>query len=80
MHGLATRSTGGATSLHESVSARLSAEFLTIPGATVARYVMDVSACARHLGVRATPDVIERIAREHLLALVNSAPPPRTPR
>ena len=39
-----------------------------------------VRACAEHLGIRATPEVIERVAREHLLALVNSAPPPRSPR
>ncbi|SDG33114.1 hypothetical protein SAMN05421505_103217 [Sinosporangium album] len=80
MHALATRITGGAAALRESVSARLSAEFSTVPNATVARCVTDVCACAQHLGVRTTPEVIERIAREHLLALVNSAPPPRGPR
>jgi hypothetical protein len=39
-----------------------------------------VCACAHHLGITATPEIVERIAREHLLAIVNSAPPPRSPR
>jgi hypothetical protein len=80
MPALAIRSTGGTTTFHEPVSAHLAAEFLTVPTATVDRCVAEVRACAEHLGVRATPEVIERVAREHLLALVNSAPPPRSPR
>ncbi|MBT2226758.1 MULTISPECIES: hypothetical protein [Nonomuraea] len=66
--------------LREPVSLRLAEEFLTIPVDTIDRCVADVCACAQHLGISPTPDVIERIAREHLLAIVNSAPPPRTPR
>jgi hypothetical protein len=80
MPALAIRFTGSTTTFHDPVSARLTAEFLTVPLGTVARCVADVRACAEHLGVDATPEVIERVAREHLLALVNSAPPPRSPR
>ncbi|GAA2859194.1 hypothetical protein GCM10010517_17710 [Streptosporangium fragile] len=65
---------------HEPVSARLSAEFLTVPVETVDRCVAEVRACAEHLGIKPTPEVVERVARERLLALVNSAPPPRSPR
>ncbi|MEV0583755.1 hypothetical protein [Nonomuraea sp. NPDC050310] len=63
--------------LREPVSLRLAEEFLTVPVDTIDRCVADVCACADHLGIEATADVIERIAREHLLAIVNSAPPPR---
>lgn len=66
--------------LREPVSLRLAEEFLTVPVDTIDRCVADVCACATHLGIDATPDVVERIAREHLLAIVNSAPPPRNPR
>ncbi|WP_214108817.1 hypothetical protein [Acrocarpospora catenulata] len=51
----------------------LAAEFRTVAEESVARCVADVWACAEHLGVEVTPAIIERIAREHLLALVNSA-------
>ncbi|GII00496.1 hypothetical protein [Planobispora takensis] len=77
MPALATRFTNGPTGLREPVSARLAAEFLTVPLDTVDRCVADVFACTEHLGVEATAEVIERVAREHLLAIVNSAPPPR---
>ncbi|WP_084963806.1 hypothetical protein [Thermoactinospora rubra] len=66
--------------LREPVSLRLAEEFLTVPVETIDRCVADVCACAEHLGIEATAEVIERIAREHLLAIVNSAPPPRTAR
>jgi hypothetical protein len=66
--------------IREPVSLRLASEFLTVPVDTIDRCVNDVCACTRHLGIEATPDVVERIAREHLLALVNSAPPPRSAR
>lgn len=80
MSALAIHLTSGTTTFHKPVSAHLAAEFLTVPLDTVDRCVADVWACAEHLGVEATPEVIERVAREHLLALVNSAPPPRSPR
>ncbi|TDE42651.1 hypothetical protein E1295_27295 [Nonomuraea mesophila] len=66
--------------LREPVSLRLAEEFLTVPVDTIDRCVADVCACAQHLGVAATPEIVERIAREHLLAIVNSAPPPRNSR
>ncbi|WP_326824414.1 hypothetical protein OHA77_32300 [Streptosporangium sp. NBC_01639] len=70
----------GTATFHDSVNSALTAEFVTVPLDTVARCVADVRACAEHLGVDATPEIVERVAREHLLALVNSAPPPRSPR
>ncbi|MEV4896909.1 hypothetical protein ACIBHY_43035 [Nonomuraea sp. NPDC050547] len=51
-----------------------------MPVDTIDRCVADVCACAEHLGIEATPQIVERIAREHLLAIVNSAPPPRSAR
>ncbi|WP_049573034.1 hypothetical protein [Nonomuraea sp. SBT364] len=66
--------------LKEPVSLRLAEEFLTVPVDTIDRCVEDVCACAQHLGITTTPEIVERIAREHLLAIVNSAPPPRGPR
>ncbi|GAA3418080.1 hypothetical protein [Streptosporangium vulgare] len=66
--------------LREPVTSHLAAEFLTVPVDTVDRCVADVCACAEHLGIEATAEIVERVAREHLLALVNSAPPPRGPR
>lgn len=76
---LAPRFGGGRATapLLEPVSARLAAEFLGVPVDTVSRCVADVWACTEHLGLRATPATVEWIAREHLLALVNSAPPSR---
>ncbi|MEO3811782.1 hypothetical protein ABGB17_22535 [Sphaerisporangium sp. B11E5] len=58
----------------EPVVARLSGEFLGVPVETIGRCVRDVSACAAHLGVDATTAVVERLARERLLALAWSAP------
>ncbi|MEU8269034.1 hypothetical protein AB0B89_17935 [Sphaerisporangium sp. NPDC049002] len=55
------------------VTARLSDEFLIVPIEIVERCVDDVWACAAHLGVDITAPVVERIAREHLLALSSSA-------
>ncbi|MCW2878394.1 MAG: hypothetical protein JWQ95_2494 [Sphaerisporangium sp.] len=45
-----------------------------MPVNSVDRCVEDVWACVAHLGVDVTTDVVERIAREHLLALACSAP------
>ena len=59
------------------VSERLAAEFLTIPLSTVSRCVADAWACGEHLGLDVTPEIAERVARERLLGLVNSAPPSR---
>jgi hypothetical protein len=82
MPALATRlTTGAAPGSAESVSAhricaRLATEFLGVPVGTIDRYVSDVWMCAAHLGIDPTPPVVERVAREHLLALVNSTPGP----
>lgn len=45
-----------------------------MPVETVDRCVDDVWACAAHLGVDVSVAVVERIAREHLIALATSAP------
>ncbi|SDR31785.1 hypothetical protein SAMN04489764_5096 [Thermostaphylospora chromogena] len=71
------RDTAGSTAedaVLRPVNARLASEFPTVPAETVARRVREARARAEHLGVAATPQVVERVAREHLLALVNSDP------
>jgi hypothetical protein len=60
----------------DPVCVRLAAEFAAVPYRTVRRCVADAGARAAHLGVDvASPEVVERLARERLLALVNSIPP-----
>lgn len=82
MPALAARTGGGPPQdpelreLMDLVIARLAAEFVTVPPATLSRRVADVWACAEHLGLNVTPEIIERVARERLLGLVNSTPPP----
>ncbi|WP_433500380.1 hypothetical protein ACQP1K_08845 [Sphaerimonospora sp. CA-214678] len=61
--------------LMDSVIARLAAEFPTVPAAVLSRLVVDVRACAGHLGLDVTPEIVEGVARERLLGLVNSTPP-----
>lgn len=80
MPALATRVTGGTPALREPVNARLSAEFLGIPAHAVERCVAQVWVCAEHLGLDVTPAIVERVARERLLAMANSAPPARKSR
>jgi hypothetical protein len=90
MPALSLRFTGGTagrvrvhvrdTEPREPVSAHLAAEFLTVSVDTVERCVSDVWACAEHLGINATPAIVERVAREHLLAMVNSTPRARNRR
>jgi hypothetical protein len=58
-----------------TVTRRLSAEFLILSSDTVARCVADAWACTEHLGLEVTPPLVERIAREHLTAMVKSEPP-----
>ena len=74
---LAMRITGGASMVREPVLAHLAAEFGSVPVHTINRCVDDVWACAEHLGIEVTPEIVSRIAREHLLAMINSAPPGR---
>lgn len=60
----------------DPVCGRLAAEFPAVPYPVVRRCVADAGARAAHLGVDTTaPEVVERLARERLLAVVNSAPP-----
>jgi len=59
----------------ELLARRLADEFATFDAATVARCVADVQACLAHLGVDATPEMVERMAREHLVGMVKSLPP-----
>ncbi len=61
-------------------AARLAAEFLAVPDGVVRRCLADAGARAEHLGVDVTaPGVVERLARERLLAMVNSTPPSGAP-
>jgi hypothetical protein len=60
---------------HHTITRRLSAEFMVLTHDTVARCVADAWACTEHLGLEVTPPRVERIAREHLTAMVKSEPP-----
>ncbi|MEU8364961.1 ATP synthase F0 subunit B [Nonomuraea sp. NPDC048882] len=62
--------------LWEPVKLRLAEEFPTVPVDTIDLCVADVSACAHRLGIFATPELVECLAREQLFASVVSAPPP----
>ncbi|MEW2359947.1 MULTISPECIES: hypothetical protein [Thermomonosporaceae] len=57
------------------LTGRLSLEFAIFTPDTVERCVADVQACATHLGLDATPALVERMAREHLVGMVKSEPP-----
>ncbi|GLU48043.1 hypothetical protein [Nocardiopsis ansamitocini] len=59
----------------QRVTARLHTEFQVLPQRSVERCVADTWRCAEHLGFEATPALVERIAREHLRALIKSEPP-----
>lgn len=59
----------------EVLTRRLSHEFTAFPSATVHRCVADVQACVTHLGLDATPALVERMAREHLVGMEKSRPP-----
>lgn len=63
----------------ETLAQRLTAEFLGLAPDTVEQCVADVSACVAHLGVAATPSLVERIVREHLVGMVKSEPPSGRP-
>ncbi|KUP96755.1 hypothetical protein [Thermobifida cellulosilytica] len=66
----------GQPSAVQQVTARLRSEFQILPQRSVERCVADVWRRAEHLGFRATPRLVERVAREHLRAMVNSTPHP----
>ncbi|WP_433335665.1 hypothetical protein [Spirillospora sp. CA-294931] len=65
------------TETRDLLARRLSAEFMILTTDTVERCVADVQACMTHLGLDATPALVERMAREHLVGMVKSAPPSR---
>ncbi|WP_047869578.1 hypothetical protein [Nocardiopsis sp. RV163] len=57
------------------ISARLHDEFSALSHRCVERCVSDTWNCVEHLGITVTPHLVERVAREHLEAMVNSVPP-----
>jgi len=57
------------------VMRQLSAEFVVLSADTIERCVTDVGICALHLGLDATPQLVEGMARERLLGMVKSKPP-----
>ena len=48
--------------------------------AAIERCVTDTLICAEHLGLAITASLIERVAREHLLGVLNAVPPSGTTR
>ncbi|MFI0448528.1 hypothetical protein [Actinomadura sp. 6N118] len=54
---------------------RLAVEFAAVSTGAVERCVADVRACMTHLGLDATPDHVERLARERLVGMIKSEPP-----
>lgn len=59
----------------QGMTRKLADEFMILSTDAVERCVADVCACIEHLGVDATPALVERIAREHLVGMVKSRPP-----
>ncbi len=59
----------------EQVAARLHGEFGALPHRSVRRCVADAWKCAAHLGFEVTIELVERVAREHLQAMIKSEPP-----
>lgn len=57
------------------LTGRLALEFSFFTLETVERCVADVQACMTHLGIDATPVLVERMAREHLVGMKKSEPP-----
>lgn len=62
------------------ISARLHDEFNGLSHRCVEQCVSDTWHCVEHLGIAVTPHLVERVAREHLEAMVNSVPPSQGPR
>lgn len=58
-----------------SMVTRLRGDFTVLPPGAVEQCVSDVRLCARHLGLDATPQLVEQVAREHLVGMVKSEPP-----
>ncbi|MGC4958639.1 hypothetical protein ACLQ2P_36035 [Actinomadura citrea] len=59
----------------DTLARRLCDEFGSFPSDAVHRCVADVQACMAHLGLEATPDRVERMAREQLTGILKSRPP-----
>lgn len=75
MHALADHRNDPRSGSRDVLAQQLEAEFTVFSPDTVERCVADVQACMTHLGVEATPALVERIAREHLIGMVKSEPP-----
>ncbi|MGI8329674.1 hypothetical protein ACRYCC_06890 [Actinomadura scrupuli] len=54
------------------IVSRLAGEFPAVDRQIVDRQVRDTWNCALHLGADVTPDLVEELAREHLIALDGS--------
>jgi hypothetical protein len=63
----------------DTVTSRLTTEFPALAFATIVRCVTDTAVCAQHLGLTVTDGLVEMLAREHLLGLMNSVPPSGRP-
>lgn len=61
--------------IRDLLARRLATEFMIITVEVVERCVADVQAVMTHLGVDPTPELVERMAREHLVGMVKSEPP-----
>lgn len=59
-----------------SITDRLTGEFPILSTDAVQRQIDDASVCVRQLGLEVTPWLVERVAREHLIHLVQCTPPP----
>ncbi len=57
------------------VAVRLHDEFAPLSSGCVERCVGDTGRCLENLGYDVTPTLVERLARERLAAVLNSAPP-----
>jgi len=57
------------------ISARLHDEYSALSHRRVERCVSDTWKCAEHLGIAVTPHLVERVAREHLEAMVTPSQP-----
>ena len=66
---------GRQSEIRHTITQRLSDEFLVFSTTTVGRCVSDAWECAQHLGIQVTPHLVERIAWEHLTAMVKAEPP-----
>jgi hypothetical protein len=58
----------------QQIATRLHDEFSDLSHRCIQRCVHDTFKCAEHLGIRVTPGLVEGVAREHLRAMVKSAP------